>query len=80
MNREHCNKTYDELMEWAKFENADEQTGVRNNYEKSARQIEAKLYYDYLLNGIINNEEYYYILGRICADALAVGGEDFFRV
>ena len=80
MNREHCNKICDELAKWAKFENADEQTGVWNNYKKSAREIEAKLYYDYLLNGIISNEEYYYILGRIYADALAVGGEDFFRV
>lgn len=89
MNREYCkkicdelmkNKICDELMKWAKFENADKQTGVRNNYEKSAREIEEKLHYDYLLNGIISDEEYYYIFGRICIDALAVGGEDFFRV
>lgn len=79
MNRECCNKICDELMEWAKFENVDEQTGVRY-YKKSAREIEAELYDDYLLNEIISNEEYYYIFGRICADALAVGGEDFFRV
>lgn len=79
MNREHCNKICDKFAKWAKFENVDEQTGVRH-YEKSAREIEAKLYDDYLLNGVISNEEYYYIFGRICIDALAVGGEDFFRV
>jgi len=79
MNREHCNKICDELMEWAKFENADEQAGVRY-YKKSAREIEAELYHNYFLKNKIDVVEYYYIFGRICAEALLVGGEDFFRV
>lgn len=79
MDRKHCNKICDKFAKWAKFENADEHTGVRY-YEKSAREIEEKLYEIYLLDGIISIEEYYYIFGRICVDALAVGGEDFFRV
>lgn len=79
MDKRYCNKICTEIMNWAKYDNPNELTGVRH-YEKSAREIEAKLYDDYLLNGIISNEEYYYIFGRICADALAVGGEDFFRV
>lgn len=79
MDKRYCNKICTEIMNWAKYDKPNELTGVRH-YEKSAREIEEKLYNYYLPNGIIGTEEYYCILGRIYADALAVGGEDFFRV
>lgn len=79
MDRRYCNKICTEIMNWAKYDKTNKQTGVRY-YEKSAREIESKLHNYYLTNGIICIDEYYYIFGRICSDALAVGGEDFFRV
>lgn len=79
MDRRYCKRICTEIMNWAKCDKPNEQTGARY-YEKSAREIEAKLCNYYLPNGIIGTEEYCYIFGRICIDALAAGGEDFFRV
>lgn len=76
---EKCDMIFADITEWEKYDNPDGETGVRY-YEKSAREIEAELYHNYFLKGKIGLTEYYYILGRIYADALAVGGEDFFRV
>lgn len=79
MNREYCNRICIEIMNWAKYDEPNKCTGVRN-YEKSAREIEAELYCNYFLKDKIDLAEHHYIFGKICVDALAVGGEDFFRV
>lgn len=79
MDRGYCNKICIEIMNWAKYDKPNKQTGV-GYYGKSAREIESELYHSYFLKNKIDIVEYYYIFGRICADALAVGGEDFFRV
>ena len=77
---ERCNQICNELMKWAKYNKQDELTGARH-YKKSAREIEAELFTEYQFNkDEITTDELYYIFGRICVDALAVGGEDFFRV
>lgn len=75
-----CDEVFADITKWAKYDNPDEQTGTRY-YEKSAREIESELFMEYQFNrDEITTDELYYILGRIYADALAVGGEDFFRV
>ena len=79
MDKRYCNKICIEIMNWAKYDNPNEHKGV-GHYEKSAREIEAELYHKYFLKDKIALAEYNYIFGRICADALVVGGEDFFRV
>lgn len=79
MNIEYCDKICIEVMNWAKYDEPDKYTGVRH-YEKSAREIEAELYCNYFLKDRIDLVDYHYIFGRICINALAVGGEDFFRV
>lgn len=48
-------------------------------YKSSAREIEADLY-TMKLNGEISHNEYLYIWGMICQDALHFGGKDFYRV
>lgn len=79
MNREYCNRIVKQIMRRAKSVTIDELTGVKF-YERSAREIESWINLEYLITGKITHEEYYYIFGRICADALAVGGKDFFRL
>lgn len=77
---EKCDAVFADITEWAKYDNPDGETGTRY-YEKSAREIEAELFMEYQFNrDEITTDELYYIFGRICVDALAVGGEDFFRV
>ena len=76
---EKCDAVFADITEWAKYDNPDGETGTRY-YEKSAREIEARLFLDYQCNDEITTLEHCYILGRIYADALAVGGEDFFRM
>lgn len=72
---EKCDTVFEDITEWAKYEF----NGIRY-YKKSAREVEARLFLDYQCKDKITATEHYYILGRICIDALAVGGEDFFRV
>lgn len=79
MDKRYCNKICIEIMNWAKYDKPNEHTGF-GHYEKSAREIEAELYHNYFLKDKIDIVEYHYIFGRICADALSVGGENFFRV
>lgn len=79
MNREYCDKIVKQIMYRAKSARVDELTGVKF-YNRSARKVESWINLEYLIPGKITHEEYCYIFGRICADALAVGGEDFFRV
>ena len=79
MDRRYCNRICTEIMNWADYDNTNKQTGV-GHYEKSAREIKAELYNNYFLKDKIDIVEYYYIFGKICADALLVGGEDFFRM
>ena len=77
---EKCDMIFADITEWAKYDNTDRETGTRH-YEKSAREIEAELFTEYQFNkDEITTDELYYIFGKICADALAVGGEDFFRL
>lgn len=77
---EKCDAVFADITEWAKYDNPDGETGTRS-YEKSAREIESELFMEYQFNrDEITTDELYYIFGRICVDALAVGGEDFFRV
>lgn len=79
MNREYCNRICIEIMNWAKYDEPNKYTGV-GHYKKSAREIEAELYCNYFLKDKIDIVEYHYIFGKICVDALGVGGEDFFRL
>jgi hypothetical protein len=72
---EKCDTVFDDITEWAKYDI----NGTRY-YRRSAREVEARLFLDYQCKDEITTAEHCYILGRIYADALAVGGEDFFRV
>lgn len=76
---EKCDMIFADITEWAKYSDTDGEIGVRY-YEKSAREVEARLFLDYQCKDEITATEHCYILGRIYADALASGGEDFFRV
>lgn len=76
---EKCDMVFDDITKWAKYDSPDVKTGTRY-YKKSARECEARLFLDYQCKDEITTAEHCYILGRIYADALAVGGEDFFRV
>lgn len=68
---EKCDTVFEDITEWA---------SDTRYYKKSAREVEARLFLDYQCKDEITTAEHCYILGRIYADALAVGGEDFFRV
>lgn len=74
-----CDSVFTDITKWAKYDETNEITGAWN-YEKFAREIEAELYHNYFLKNKIGLAEYRYIFGRVCIDALAVGGEDFFEV